>query len=164
MGLIAAAVVLWVRCGEPSDGRVRAIVRPPIRPLTFALLVVVGAVIVVGTVVTGSGPHSGDAGDLTRFALDPRTVSWLHADLVLLFIGLGVGVVVALRATDAPAPAVRYSTWLLVVAVAQGALGYGQYLTGLPWVVVLVHQLGSCLVWITTWLLLLATREREPEL
>jgi len=160
MALIAAAVVLWVRSGEAFDGDVVAIVRPPIRALSMALLAVVGAVIVVGTVVTGSGPHSGDAGELTRFTLDPRTVSWLHADLVLLFIGLGVGVAVALRATSAPATAIRYSTWLLAIAVAQGILGYVQFLTGLPWVVVLVHQLGSCLVWIMTWLLVLSTRER----
>ena len=60
----------------------------------------VGAVVLaLGTVVTGSGPHSGDAAHPTRFGFDPRSVSWLHADAVMLFLGLVVAVLVAVRLT-----------------------------------------------------------------
>ena len=57
------------------------------------------AVLTLGTVVTGSGPHSGDADEPNRFGFDPRTVSWLHADLVMIFIGLVVATWLAARLT-----------------------------------------------------------------
>jgi cytochrome c oxidase assembly protein subunit 15 len=103
-------------------------------------------VLVLGTVVTGSGPHSGDADQPARFGLDPRTVSWLHADAVWLFVGLVLGLVVALRLTGAPVPAVRRGGRLLAVTLAQGAVGYTQYLTDLPEQLVAVHMLGASLL------------------
>ena len=64
----------------------------------------VGAVVLtLGTVVTGSGPHSGDADTPARFGFDPRTISWLHADAVMLFVGLVVAVWLATRLSSAPA-------------------------------------------------------------
>ena len=106
--LIAAATLLYERSGE-GDGPSQPLVRSEVRWLSRALLIAMAAVVVVGTVVTGSGPHAGDL-DARRFGLDPRTVSWLHADLVLLFLGLVVAVIVALRCrrpTRAPAGADR---------------------------------------------------------
>jgi cytochrome c oxidase assembly protein subunit 15 len=117
------------------------------------------AVVIVGTLVTASGPHAGDA-DVARLGLDPQTVSWLHADLVLLGIGLLVGLLIALRASHAPARPVRAARVALAVFLAQGVVGYVQYFTSLPWVLVAVHVLGAVLVWWTTVRLLLATRTR----
>ena len=57
--------------------------------------------LVVGTVVTGSGPHAGDRRP-ARTGLDPELISQLHADVVFLLIGLTVALLVALCATDAP--------------------------------------------------------------
>jgi cytochrome c oxidase assembly protein subunit 15 len=74
-------------------------------------------------------------------------VSWLHADAVLLFLGLTVGLLVALRVTHAPARAQRLTLTLLGVSLAQGLVGYVQYFSGLPWVLVAMHMLGACLVW-----------------
>ena len=160
MGLIAGATVLYVRGGEQGDGRVTSLVRSPIRPLAWALVAVAAAVVILGTVVTGSGPHSGDAVTPNRIPIDPRTIAWLHADVVLLFLGLTIGLLIALAATGAPRAARVSASWVLAISVAQGVLGYTQYFTGLPWAVVLVHQLGACLVWIAVIRLLLATRER----
>ena len=89
--LIAAATPLYERSGE-GDGPSQPLVRSEVRWLSRALVIAMAAVVVVGTVVTGSGPHAGDL-DARRFGLDPRTVSWLHADLVLLFLGLVVAVI-----------------------------------------------------------------------
>jgi cytochrome c oxidase assembly protein subunit 15 len=107
----------------------------------------VGAVVLaLGTVVTGSGPHSGDADEPARFGFDPRTISWLHADAVMLFVGLVVAVWVAARLSGtSPRPARAW--WaVLLVTLAQGVVGYTQYLTGLPEVLVLVHMLLASLL------------------
>jgi cytochrome c oxidase assembly protein subunit 15 len=147
MGIIAGCVILVVRSGDPGDAPVTSLVRPEVRWLARALVVVTAVVVVLGVIVTGSGPHSGDADTEVRFGVDPRTVSWLHADAVLLFLGLTVGLLVALRVTHAPSRAVRLTLLLLAVSLAQGLIGYAQYFSGLPWVLVALHMLGACLVW-----------------
>ena len=113
MLLIAAAVALYERGTEDGDGPTRSLVRPELRWLAKALVALGAVVVVVGTVVTGSGPHSGDAEVVVRFGLDPRVVSWLHADLVIAFIGLTVALALGLRLTDAPRRAQR-RTWFLL--------------------------------------------------
>lgn len=107
------------------------------------------AVIIMGTVVTGAGPHAGDSSDVPRLPVDLRTVAWLHADLVLLFTGVTIGIAVALAATAAPATIRRTVAWVIGVTVAQGAVGYAQWFTALPWALVAVHVLGATVLWIT---------------
>jgi cytochrome c oxidase assembly protein subunit 15 len=102
-------------------------------------------VLVVGTVVTGSGPHAGDAHS-ARTGLDPASLSQLHADLVFLLVGLTAALLVTLRATDAPARARRAVRDLLAVELAQGVVGFTQYFTHLPVALVLLHVLGAVLV------------------
>jgi cytochrome c oxidase assembly protein subunit 15 len=127
--------------------------------LGWLVYLLMWAVLYAGTVVTGSGPHAGDA-DAPRNGLDPAAVSQLHADLVLLLLGLTVGLVLALRAVDAPAAAVRAAQWLLGVELAQGLVGAVQYATDLPLVLVGMHLLGAAvLVAVATWALLSV---REP--
>lgn len=147
MAIIAGCVVLVVRSGEPGDRPVALAVRKEVSWLSWALVAVTAVVVVLGVIVTGSGPHSGDADTEARFGVDPRTMSWLHADSVLLFLGLTVGLLVALRVTNAPARALRFTIVLLVVSLLQGFIGYAQYFTGLPWLLVAIHMLGACLVW-----------------
>jgi len=159
VALIAVAVVLAVRGSEAGDGPAAATVRPELRILARILVVVAALVLTVGTVVTGSGPHAGDA-RTARTGLDPRAISWLHADLVLFFVGLVIALLLGLRLTDAPR-SVRRRSWFLVAAiVAQGAIGYLQYFTGLPEGVVALHVLGACVVWVATLVVLLSTRTR----
>jgi len=66
-----------------------------------------GIVLVLGTIVTGSGPHSGDATRPARTSFDPRFVSWMHADTVMLFCGLVIATLVAVRITATTAEARR---------------------------------------------------------
>jgi cytochrome c oxidase assembly protein subunit 15 len=110
--------------------------------------------------VTGSGPHSGDAKSENRFSFDPRTISWLHADVVLLFLGLSVGLLIVLIVIKAPPKAVRRTWLLLAIAAVQGALGYVQYFTGLPGTLVAIHVLGSGLVWVAVLFIPAALRLR----
>jgi cytochrome c oxidase assembly protein subunit 15 len=146
--IIAGTLLLFWRSGEPADQPVVKLGVPAVRVLTKILLGLGFLVLVLGTVVTGSGPHSGDADAASRFPFDAKTVAWLHADLVILFIGLTVGLLVALSVTHAPQRASR-AVWLLLgFSLAQGVVGYVQSFTGLPWTVVALHLLGACLVWI----------------
>ena len=160
MVLIALAVVLHQRARE-GDLPPRAVVAQPLRRLGTGLLVLVAATLAVGTVVTGSGPHSGDPA-AGRTGLDPAQMSQLHADLVFLLVGVTVAFWVALKATGAPAGAVRAMGVLMAVEVGQGVLGFAQYFTGLPVVLVGLHLAGACLVLITAVQAVLALRDRGP--
>jgi cytochrome c oxidase assembly protein subunit 15 len=145
LGLIAAAALLLWRFthGEMNETNVS----PTLTQLTRTHTWIALAVLVMGTVVTGSGPHAGDSADIARIPFDPRLTAWFHADLVLLFIGLTIGLLAGFRATQAPAVVQRAARGVLHISIAQGVVGYVQHFTGLPWVLVAVHVLGSVLLW-----------------
>jgi cytochrome c oxidase assembly protein subunit 15 len=146
MTLVAASSSLWFARGETAAPR-RALVPPLVSRLAWVTTAVGGVVLLLGTLVTGSGPHSGDAEHPARFGFDARTVSWLHADVVMLFLGLVVATWLAARLTagDERRPA---KAWLgvLGVTLAQGGIGYVQYFTGLPEALVVAHMLGASLL------------------
>ena len=161
MGLVAASSYLWFARHEGA-GAPRALVAPLAASLAWVTVAVGAAVLALGTVVTGSGPHSGDADEPNRFGFDPRTVSWLHADLVMVFIGLVVATWLAARLTavdDERGPA---RAWLVVlgVSLAQGLIGYVQYFTDLPEALVIAHMLGASLLVVALTNGVLALRSR----
>jgi cytochrome c oxidase assembly protein subunit 15 len=158
--IIAAAVALLERWDDEGDARPVPLVRPELRWWSWLLVAVSLIVVVLGVLVTGSGPHAGDADVVTRMPFDPRTISWLHADSVLLFLGLLIGLILAFRLLDAPARARRRAWWLFGISMAQGAVGYIQYFTGLPELLVAFHVLGACLVWIAALRIPYALRTR----
>jgi len=158
VGIIAAAFVLWHRSGEPGGPR-RVVVRPELRVLAGLLVVLAVTVLVLGTLVSGSGPHSGDADAVHRLPFDPRYISWLHADVVILFVGLSVAFWLGARLTAAAPGVLTRAGWLLTALVLQAGIGYLQFFTGLPWGLVALHMLGACLVWLATLAVLLSTRE-----
>lgn len=159
MGLLAVAAYAYELARGP---RVPAapVVRREVRAGAWLLTGVVAATLVAGTVVTGTGPHSGDRNASHRLPFDLAHVTQLHADLVFLLFGLLAGLVIALRASDAPAQPLRRAVVLLGVALAQGLVGFTQYLTDLPVVLVSLHVLGAALLWVATVRLLLATTRR----
>jgi cytochrome c oxidase assembly protein subunit 15 len=111
-------------------------------------------VLYLGTVVTGAGPHAGDE-DAPRNGLDTLQVSQLHADSVFLFIGLTVGLLIAVTVTRAGPVAVRAVWVLLGVELAQSVIGFVQYFTDLPIVLVGAHMLGAAVISATmTWAVL----------
>lgn len=160
MAVIAAAFAFWRRSRE-TDDPARPTVPVPLRALAWTTAGVAGLVLVVGTWVTGSGPHSGDSG-AARNGLDPETISQLHADTVFLLLGLSIAGWFAFRAVPAPAEAVRAAGLLVLAELGQGVIGFAQYLTGLPVPLVGAHMLGSCLVWLAALAVLWSTRERTP--
>ena len=104
-------------------------------------------VIILGTIVTGSGPHAGDE-KAQRFAFDIRVVAWLHADAVIALLGLTAAFFILVRSDN---ELVRRIAVFTAIALAQGAIGYIQYFTGIPEILVAAHLLGATLVWITAW-------------
>jgi heme a synthase len=150
MVIIAGCVLLVHRAAEPGDEPVVRLVRREVRGLSLALVVVAAVVVVLGTIVTGTGPHGGDADVAERLPFDLRTVAWLHADAVLLFVGLIIGMWLVLRVTDGPGPARWWSHMLMALAIVQGIVGYAQWFTGVPWLLVALHMLLACLVWVAT--------------
>ncbi len=143
MVLVAVATVLWLRSREPGVGQ--PLLRRPFVLLVSGIAVVTGVVLALGTVVTGSGPHSGDP-EAGRTGFDPALVSQLHADVVFLLLGLTLALLVALHATDSPGRVRRAARDLLILQIAQGVVGYVQYFTDLPIALVLLHMLGAVLI------------------
>jgi heme a synthase len=160
--LIAVALALYERSGDAGDGPPEYLVRSQVTWLVRALVVLALAVIVLGTLVTGSGPHSGDADHPSRTGLNVARMAWLHADTVTAFCLLLIGTLVALRVTGAPKLAQGRARLVLYVTVAQAVLGYVQYYNGVPWVLVAFHVLGATLLWATVLRLTYAIRTRGP--
>jgi cytochrome c oxidase assembly protein subunit 15 len=128
--------------------------RGPVVVLAWVTFAAAWVVLYIGTVVTGSGPHAGDV-DAPRNDLDPLQVSQLHADAVFLFVGLTIGLLLAVHAVGGTAEARRAVAVLLGVELAQGTIGFVQYFTDLPEVLVGFHMLGAALVSAAvTWALL----------
>ena len=165
MAIIAAVVELVVRSGDVGDRPVVALVPAILRWMAWALSAVTAVVVVLGVVTTGSGPHSGDANVEARYGFDPRTVAWLHADAVFLFLGLAAGLLLALYLVKAPARAQRAVIHLLALAVVQGIIGYVQFWTGLPVWLVVLHVIGAVAIWVAVLFIpgMLRTRGVEPE-
>jgi heme a synthase len=158
--IVAAAVVLHVRCTEGDDPPT-IVVRRDLRVLSAGLVAVTAVMLAAGTVVTGTGPLAGNAA-APRYKLSFEGVTQLHADIGWLMAGLVVALVVGLRMSGAPPRVVRAS-WIMLAALgAQGVIGYIQYFTHLPAGLVWVHVTGSVLVWIAVLRLFLSMRDRGP--
>ncbi len=154
------AVWLYARVTE-GDEPPQRVVRREIQLGIRLLVVVVAAVEAVGTLVTATGPHAGDP-HTRRLSWDPTMVTQFHADLVFLYVGLLVALIFGLKATRAPAAVVRRAYVLGGVIVFQAVIGYVQYFTHVPAVLVGFHMLGAALAVIATARLFFATRDRGP--
>lgn len=142
--LIAVAVALHHRVAPPRD---RGPVARPVRRLAVLLVALGGAVLVLGTLVTASGPHAGDE-STQRLALDIRDVVRLHTGAVWLTVATSVALWWRARRGDADAVVRRSSGALLLVELAQGTVGYLQYALGIPAALVTVHLLLATVFWV----------------
>ncbi len=158
IGIIAVAVWLWHRSRE-GDAPAELQIPRALRALTVLITLVAAAVLTIGTVTTGSGPHSGD-GHARRTGLDPGMVAQLHTDVVMLLVGLSVAAWFALRATGSPLPVRRAALTLVGLELGQGVIGFVQYFTHLPVLLVGLHMAGAALVWVATLMLMFSARTR----
>ena len=123
-------------------------VTPIVQLLIRLQLFLTIAVLIAGTIVTGSGPHAGDENS-KRFGFNTQMVSIIHADLVIALVVL-VLITYLMARQDSQSILTRLKLFILTILI-QGVIGYVQYFTGLPELIVGFHLLGSTLVWIAAW-------------
>ncbi len=102
------------------------------------------AVLAIGTLVTGTGPNSGDS-RAERLSLDLEQIARVHAITVWCF--LAITVILAVRLQRLGVEHGRLARWLIGAIVIQGAIGYTQFALGVPPALVEAHIAGSVLVW-----------------
>lgn len=127
-----------------------------VKKIATAHITVTFFVLFLGTLVTGSGPHAGDA-TANRFPFDLRTIAWLHADFVIALFGITFGLFVASGVSSHTKKRLRI---FLVIALCQGLIGYVQWFKDLPEILVGLHLVGSTLVWISSWRVWLSVTKR----
>jgi cytochrome c oxidase assembly protein subunit 15 len=160
MGMIAVSYVLWIRSRE-GDGPAAPATRRELLWLARVLVGATGAVIAVGTLVTGTDPHAGASDASKRLPFKALDITQAHADLVFIVVGLTVALWFAFKATDARPQNLRTVRDMFLVLVLQAAIGYTQYFTGLPAWLVLLHMAGACLTWLAAWRVLMSLRTRH---
>jgi cytochrome c oxidase assembly protein subunit 15 len=161
MVLIAAATVLWWGTREPAEAE-RAPLPLVVRRLGWATWALTYAVFIVGTLVTGSGPHAGDA-TAKRLHLRPAAISQLHADLVMLLVGVAAALAVCVTAVGAGVIARRTTRVLIGVLLAQATVGFAQYFSGLPVSLVELHVTGAAVLAATATAVVLALQNGPAE-
>jgi cytochrome c oxidase assembly protein subunit 15 len=157
--LIAGALALRHRILD----RPVVLLRSTTRKLTNFVTSLTFLVLLLGVVVTGTGPHAGDA-EAKRYPFNARAVSWLHADAVIALICLIVALYLVVKVSETVQVKEVFGRLILIflfIALAQGAIGYLQYFTGLPELLVGAHLLGATLVWISAWRINLTGRSNE---
>jgi cytochrome c oxidase assembly protein subunit 15 len=167
--IVPLAVVLVHRDRRdysPSSGRL--LVPRPILEASRALLVLLFFVLAAGTATTGAGPHAGSTNGqdvAKRLPVALRQMAELHSSLALFLIGVTIGIAVALHAIDVPERVRRMARVLVIVLVAQAAVGYTQYFTHLPALLVELHIAGAIalVVGFVTYFLSLTHHPPEPE-
>ena len=160
MVMVFITVALYVRLQEP-EGKPRLAVGPMLHAVSVGLVVVGFLLLIAGTVVTGTGPHGGDAA-APRWDLDLPAITRVHSVLAwLTLLGSVAATVIAFRG-GATRIARTSAAALLVVVLLQGVLGYTQYVLELPETLVVLHVLGSALTWIAIARLYFATTRLAP--
>lgn len=162
--LLADAIVLHHRAGIPDDMRSRPAVRSGTVWLGRLLVLSASVVLVTGTVVTGAGPHSGDAGSnatlkATRLDIAVPEVARIHGTSVMVFLGLTLVTLWVVSREPGARRVMQRLGLLLVLIVAQAALGYTQYFNGVPPVLVGIHVAGATAVFSATLVVLLSMYE-----
>lgn len=144
--VVLNALALYYRASNEGTTSVPLVTREVIW-LNRIMLSVLVFVLTVGTAVTGSGPHSGSP-LAVRLPFPLRDVAELHADAVLFLIGLTLASIFLLHQSNAIEAVMKRARTLLWLMAAQGIIGYTQYFSNLPALLVEFHIAGATSVWI----------------
>jgi cytochrome c oxidase assembly protein subunit 15 len=166
VALLVDALVLYQRAGQPDGGRAgplpaRRLVRPGHVWASRAMLALTFVVVALGTVVTSTGPHAGAPG-VPRFGFSLHAVAQLHGTSVEVLLALTVGTLWSMQRAGVDRAVLRRGEVLLLVLLAQAAVGYSQYLSGDPVVLVGAHLAGATSVVIAMVLFNLGLYTRSP--
>ena len=150
--------------GEGARSDVRD---PYFRMLARALWIPFIVLVATGTATSGSGPHAGNSqGQLVarRLPFALSSAAWVHSLAAVLFIGLVVGLLLAIWKSAAPTPLKLGVRRLVFISLIQAAIGATQYLTHLPTWLVELHVAGavSLTIGLTQFNVRQSARDREP--
>lgn len=144
--LIWNAVVLHKRAGHDGSKGL-PLVPARVRTLSRVMVGLAALTLFTGTVVTGTGPHSGDA-TVSRLPFDITEVARIHSLSMWAFLLVAVWTLGELARRGAPESVDRRAKLLVGAIVLQGGIGYLQYFTSVPPGLVVLHVFVSTLVWI----------------
>lgn len=159
--LLTAAVITWFKADSLDRPRAGASVPSGPRTLAAALVTVTALLIVVGTVVTGTGPHAGDSAEVHRIPINWTMITIVHGALAAAVFVIALAMRRSLRSGPHPRATARVNLFLAVLA-AQGIIGIVQSLTSLPSLMVILHLFGAALVWVGAVRVLLECRGPSP--
>jgi cytochrome c oxidase assembly protein subunit 15 len=147
MALLAVSVILVLEAGHRPGRGILVVTRGALR-LSRVLIALFVVVLAAGAATTGTGPHAGGKG-AKRIPLGLEDMTRIHAETVLTTSAVLLVLLWVLWRTDAPAHVQTSGRVLLTVVVVQGIIGYTQFFTHLPAVLVASHVLGASVVWST---------------
>ena len=147
LAMVVVGAILYHRSKYVYGPDARADVRDPhFRLIARLLWIPFIIVLIAGTAATGSGPHAGASqGQLVarRLPFSFADAAWVHSVVAVLFLGLVSGLVVAVWRSDVP-EALRFGVRrLVIIAFIQAAIGFTQYLTHVPVILVELHIAGA---------------------
>lgn len=121
----------------------------PFRRWTQGILIGGAGVLVMGTIVTGSGPHSGsdEAEVAERLPFLVRDVTRFHSITALALLAAVLGLLWVVRSSGR-SDLMRPALVVVGLLVAQGVVGYWQYFAGVPVLLVAVHITLASITWI----------------
>ncbi len=147
IALLTTTTLTWHRVHENAQAAPAA-AGASARRLSWILVAITFVLIVVGTLVTGSGPHSGDSAEVKRMPLDWTAVTIVHGLLGSAVLVLAVVLWVMLRREPGTSIARLRTVVFIAVVIVQGAIGVTQALDALPALLVAIHLFGAALVWV----------------
>jgi len=152
--LLAGATSLYTRRHVPAQKKLSALL-----PDAFsrAHVTLSAFVIVLGTIVTGAGPHAGDI-YAPRLHIRIQTAAQLHGAAVALLLILTVAFYFSSQTSDLTKKLLLY---FFLVSCAQGGIGVFQYNQGVPELLVASHLVGSTIFWILAWRVWLSVQREE---
>ncbi|HVE47232.1 MAG TPA: COX15/CtaA family protein [Acidimicrobiales bacterium] len=161
MAMLANGVVLHWAAGRADGSEGRPLVAPDLRRLGSLIVGATALVVVLGSFVTAAGPHGGDE-NAPRLDLPLRSAAQLHGATVVLLLLMVTAMLVLLRRAEAPAGVRQRAAALMAVLLAQAAIGYAQYFTGVPALLVGLHIAGAVAVWIAALRFRLGLVDQDP--
>jgi cytochrome c oxidase assembly protein subunit 15 len=152
--LIAGATSLYTRRKTPAQKKLSPIAAEIFSRAHIALSAIV---IVLGTVVTGAGPHAGDI-NAPRLHIRIQNAAQLHGSAVAILLILTIAFYLSPQVS---APTRKFLRFFFIASLAQGLIGIVQYLQGVPELLVASHLAGSAIVWILAWRVWLTVQREE---
>lgn len=152
--LIAAATSLYSRRHKPAIKKLSAR-QPDI--FSRAHIALSALVLVLGTILTGAGPHAGDI-DAPRLQIPIQSAAFMHGIAVVLLLVITLAFYLSEQTS---AHTKKLLAIFAMLSLAQGAIGFIQYIQGVPELLVAAHLVGSTLVWIGAWRIWLSVQREE---